>query len=156
MTILTSPWTWAILGLVLCMLEALAPGAFLLWIGLAAFANALLIFAWPLQLQALAGAPLDLEWLLVSFCLFTAICVLIGRRIYGAREVATDAPFLNRRAEALIGRETRLQSAIENGVGLAQIDDSVWRVSGAEMPAGARVKIVGLTRDGTMLQVEAA
>lgn len=145
MSFITSPWTWAIIGLVLCVLEASAPGSFLLWIGLAFFANAGLLMM----------TPLSLEWLLVSFCLFLLISVLLGRKIYGARDVREDAPFLNRRAEALLGRETHLQSAIENGIGLAAIDDSVWRVAGPDLPAGARVKIIGLTRDGTMLEVEA-
>jgi membrane protein implicated in regulation of membrane protease activity len=143
---ITSPWTWAIAGLALCMLETLAPGVFLLWIGLAAFANAVLLLT----------APLSIEWLLITFCAFTTVSVLIGRRIYGAKDTSGDAPFLNRRAEALVGRETRLQAAIENGVGLAQIDDTVWRVAGPELPQGARVKIVGFTQDGTMLRIEAA
>ena len=146
MSFLTSPWTWAIAGLALCILETMAPGVFLLWIGLAAFANAVLLLA----------TPLSIEWLLVSFCAFTVVSVLIGRRIYGAKDVANDAPFLNRRADALVGRETRLQSAIENGVGMAQIDDTVWRVAGPELPQGARVRIVGLTQDGTMLRIEPA
>lgn len=144
--LLTSPWTWAIGGLLLCILETAAPGIFLLWIGLAALANALLLLA----------APLSIEWLLLTFCAFAAVSVFIGRGIYGAKDVATDAPFLNRRADALIGRETRLQSAIENGVGLARIDDTVWRVAGPELPQGARVKIVAVTQDGTMLRIEAA
>jgi membrane protein implicated in regulation of membrane protease activity len=145
-TWLLSPWTWAVLGLVLAGLEAFAPGVFLLWIGLAAFACALLLVA----------TPLSLEWLLIAFCGFTLVSVLLGRRIYGTRETGGDAPFLNRRAEALVGRETLLQSAIENGVGLARIDDTVWRVCGDEMPAGARVRIVAVARDGTMLRVEPA
>lgn len=144
MTFFTSPWTWAIAGLVLCMLEMLAPGMFLLWVGIAAFANALLLLA----------TPVSIEWLMVSFCVFMAISVLIGRKVYGERDVASDAPFLNRRADALLGRETRLQSAIENGIGLAQIDDTVWRVTGSELPAGTHVKITGLSQDGTILQVE--
>jgi membrane protein implicated in regulation of membrane protease activity len=144
--LLTSPWTWAIVGLALCIMEVMAPGIFLLWIGVAAFANAVLLLV----------TPLSIEWLLVTFCVFTVVSVLAGRKIYGAKDISTDAPFLNRRADALIGRETRLHAAIENGVGLAQIDDTVWRVSGPELPQGARVKIVGMTQDGTMLRIEPA
>ena len=141
----TSPWTWAIAGLAPCMLETMAPGVFMLWVGLAAFANALLL---------LAAIPLSVEWLLMTFCGFTIVSVLIGRRIYGARDVSDDAPFLNRRAEALVGRQTQLQAAIENGVGMARIDDTVWRVAGPDLPEGTRVKIVGMTADGTMLRIE--
>ncbi|MDB5641061.1 MAG: hypothetical protein JWN07_378 [Hyphomicrobiales bacterium] len=145
--LLTSPWSWAIAGLALAMLETMAPGVFMLWVGLAAFANALLL---------VVVQPISAEWLLMTFCAFTVVSVLIGRKIYGARDLSNDAPFLNRRAAALVGRETRLQAAIEDGVGVANIDDTVWRVAGPDLPQGARVKIVGMTPDGTMLRVEAA
>lgn len=147
MNLLLNPWSWIIAGVALCAFETFAPGVFLLWIGIAAIANGLLAFLWPLPL----------EWMLLAFCAFTLVSVLAGRRIYGSLDKASPgAPFLNQRAQSLIGRETRLQSAIENGIGLAQIDDTVWRVAGEDLPAGARVKIVGLSRDGTMLEVTAA
>ena len=37
--LLAEPWTWVVLGLVLLGLEALAPGLFALWFGLAALAT---------------------------------------------------------------------------------------------------------------------
>jgi membrane protein implicated in regulation of membrane protease activity len=55
-------------------MEVMAPGIFLLWIGVAAFANAVLLLV----------APLSIEWLLVTFCVFTIVSVLAGRKIYGA------------------------------------------------------------------------
>ena len=46
---------------------------------------------------------------------------------------------LNRRIEALVGRVYTLDKPIVDGVGAVRIDDTVWRVSGADQPAGSRV-----------------
>ncbi|MBX9740469.1 MAG: NfeD family protein [Beijerinckiaceae bacterium] len=145
MSLATNAWTWLIVGILLCAAEALAPGLFMLWIGLAALANGLLLIF----------IPLDLPWLLLTFGLFTGLFVLAGSRFYGSRdETSSDAPFLNRRAAALIGREARLQEAIVDGFGMVRIDDTVWRVAGPDLPVGARVRVIGLARDGAILDVE--
>jgi inner membrane protein len=75
---------------------------------------------------------------------------------YFARNVEqpTDRPFLNRRAEGYVGREFTLEKPIVGGVGTIHIDDTVWRVSGPDCPAGSRVKIA--RADGANLLVEAA
>jgi len=39
-----------------------------------------------------------------------------------------------------------------NGRGSVHAGDTIWRVEGAALPAGTRVKIVGV--DGTVLKVE--
>ena len=49
-----------------------------------------------------------------------------------------DQPFLNRRAEALVGRVFTLEKPIVDGVGTVRIDDTVWRVTGPDSPAGTR------------------
>ena len=41
--------------------------------------------------------------------------------------------------------------AIEQGSGKARLGDGVWKVSGPELPVGARVRVVGV--DGTILKV---
>ena len=48
-----------------------------------------------------------------------------------------ERPFLNRRTEALVGRVFTLDKPILDGVGSVRIDDTVWRVSGADRPAGS-------------------
>jgi inner membrane protein len=47
-----------------------------------------------------------------------------------------------------------LSEPIQNGRGKARIDDSVWRVEGADLPAGTQVKVMAV--DGAILKVEAA
>jgi len=62
------------------------------------------------------------------------------------------SPFLTRRTEAFVGRVFTLEKPIANGVGHVRIDDTIWRVSGPDMPAGSRVRIV--RTEGANLFVE--
>ena len=45
----------------------------------------------------------------------------------------------------LVGREFTLIEAIVDGEGKAKVLDTVWRVAGANAPAGARVRVTGET-----------
>ncbi len=69
-------------------------------------------------------------------------------------EAPVDRPFLNRRAEGYVGRIFTLDKPIVDGIGTVRIDDTVWRVSGPDCPAGSRVKIA--RAEGAELSVEAA
>src|SRR3954463_2628568 len=88
-------WNWLILGLVLMALELLAPGVFLFWLGLAALLVGLLSFAidpsWQMQI--------------LMFAMFSAAAVPLWRRIALTKgTVNADNRFLNKRADALVGR----------------------------------------------------
>lgn len=139
------PWAWLVAGIMLCAAETLAPGMFLLWIGLAAMATGLLLFV----------APLGLAWSLMVFGALAIVSVLLGRRFYGSQEKESDRPFLNKRADALIGRDYILDQPIKSGEGRIRVHDSVWRVRGRDMPAGTKVKVIGV-EDGVVLTVEQA
>jgi hypothetical protein len=137
-------WNWLIAGLILIGVEMLAPGVFMLWLGLAAFLVGLLSFAvemsWQLQLLAFAA--------------FALAAVPLYRRL-GRRQLEdTDQPFLNRRADALVGQVFTLEQPIVDGAGTVRVGDTVWRVAGPDTPAGNRVRIV--TADGAALRVEPA
>ncbi|TIS25203.1 MAG: NfeD family protein, partial [Mesorhizobium sp.] len=60
------PWNWMVLGFVLLVMEVIAPGIFMLWIGIAALligAVSLLIWDagfWTWQIQVLAFLALSL------------------------------------------------------------------------------------------------
>src|SRR5690606_27757350 len=103
---------WFILGAVLMLLEVFAPGAFLLWFGFAAIATGLVALA------------LDMSWqiAILLFLAFSVVAVFLARRL-SPREATSDNPFLNRRAEALVGRILVLEEAIEAGTGRARVDD---------------------------------
>ena len=138
-------WNWAVLGLVLLFLELVTPGVFLIWIGFAALVTSLIAFtglsfveSWQIQL--------------LLFMVLSVIFVLIGRRYFNPREQSSDEPLLNRRADQLVGMRTTLEEPIVNGHGRARFDDTLWRVTGSDLPAGA-VVVVREYQDG-LLQVE--
>jgi inner membrane protein len=135
-------WDWFIAGGVLLALEALAPGVFMFWLGLAAilvgFISIFVDWGWQTQF--------------IAFAIFSVAMIPLWRRLSWNVGAATDQPFLNRRAEALVGRTFTLEKPIVDGSGTVRIDDSVWRIRGADVPAGRRITVVGV--EGTALHVE--
>ena len=142
------PWNWIVLGCILLALEIVIPGVFLLWIGI----GALLTGALTLQLWGMEFWSWQVQVLVfLALALFSAFA---GRRIMANRgDDASDQPLLNRRADQLVGRTAVLEQPIENGRGRVRLDDTVWRVSGPELPAGTRVRISA--SNGSDLEVEA-
>ena len=142
------PWTWWVLGLVLLAAEVVAPGVFLVWIGIAAIltgAVSLLLWEagfWVWQMQ------------LVLFAVLSVVAVFLGRRLLSRSADASDEPLLNQRGARLIGRTAVLEQPIAEGRGRIRLDDTTWSVSGPDLPVGTRVKVVG--SDGGRLTVETA
>ena len=138
-------WNWLIFGFILMALEVAAPGIFLFWLGLAALLVGLLSFAFHPSWQTQ----------LLMFAVFAAAAVPIWRRLARSdTSVSASNPFLNKRADALVGRVFTLEKPIIDGWGTVRIDDTIWRVAGPDAPAGSRVKIV--QADGANLTVAAA
>lgn len=125
-------WNWFILGALFLMLEIFAPGAFMLWLGLAALAVGIISLGidWSWQAQAVAFAALSLA------------LIPVWRRFAPKVEKPSESPLLNRRAESYVGRIFTLENPIVDGVGRVHIDDTIWRVSGPDSAAGSRVRIV--------------
>jgi inner membrane protein len=138
-------WHWWLLGLVLVVIEMVAPGFFLLWIGLAAGVTGLVLFIVP-----------GMGWQ-VQFVLFgvLALASVAAARYYVRRNpIGTEDATLNRRGSQYVGNVFNLDEAIVNGVGKVKVGDGWWRAQGPDLPAGSRVKVVGV--DGNMLKVEKA
>jgi hypothetical protein len=138
-------WNWLVFGIILMALELVAPGVFLFWLGLASLLVGLVSFAihpsWQTQL--------------LMFAVFAALAVPLWRRLARGNSAASKTnPFLNKRADALVGRVFTLEKPIIDGSGTVRIDDTIWRVAGPDIPAGSRVKIV--QADGASLTVAAA
>ena len=137
-------WNWFIAAAVFLLIELVAPGVFMLWLGIAAIIvgaiSVAVVWSWQAQL--------------IAFAVLSIACIPVWR--YFARKVEKPAerPFLNRRAEGYVGRVFTLERPIVNGVGTIRIEDTVWRVSGPDLPAGSRVKVVHA--DGAELEVDAA
>ena len=137
-----SPWFWWGLALALFAGEALAPGAFMLWLGIAAAGTGLLSLLLPL--------PLSVQW--IVFGLLALGSIFAGRQLrlrHPVRE--TDQPLLNRRGEQLVGQVFVLESAIVDGRGRLKVGDAFWTALGPDLPAGTRVRV--LAADGGALRV---
>jgi membrane protein implicated in regulation of membrane protease activity len=137
-------WNWFIAGLVLLCLEIIAPGAFMMWLGLAALLVGVisLMIDWPWQAQ------------LVAFAVFAIASIPLWRRFIRGNQQAVDQPFLNRRNDAMVGRVFTLETPIVDGVGTVRVGDTVWRVNGPDTPAGSRVTVT--RADAAMLFVAPA
>lgn len=138
-------WYWLIGGVLLCAMEAFAPGMFLLWVGVAAVATGVLMVV----------VNLNFAWSLIVFGVLTVVAVVMGRKFYGANERESDQPFLNRRADAMVGRTYVLAHPIKAGEGLLVVNDTQWRLRGPDLPEGAKVLVTGV-QDATYLVVEQA
>jgi inner membrane protein len=135
-----SDWIiWLVGGLALLMIEILAPGAFMMWLGLAACGTGLVVLA----------SDVGFEFQVVTFGVLAAVSLAIGLRYRHPRQAKLNtqqAGLAGRAATALIfhGREGRVR-----------VGDSDWaaRVPAdvAAPEAGTRLRVEGV--DGTVLIV---
>ncbi|MSP83465.1 MAG: NfeD family protein [Alphaproteobacteria bacterium] len=139
-------WHWWVLATLLIILEMLAPGAFLLWLGLAAALVGAVLLAFP-----------DMAWgqQLVLFAVL-ALAAFAGWWKWGRRVpvTPTDEPLLNRRGTQYIGRVFTLEEPIVNGFGKVRVDDTTWKIAGPDLATGMRVKVT--SADGVILRVGVA
>ena len=136
---------WAVLALLLIAAETLAPGAFLLWMGLAAaavFLGVLLVPGIPVLAQAAA------------FVVLSFVTIQVYRKWFRKAARQSDQPLLNRRAAQAIGRVAELDQAIARGRGRIRLDDAFWTVEGPDLPAGTPVRVIAV--DGMVLKVQEA
>ncbi len=141
-------YLWWILALLLFAGEVLAPGFFLLWIGIAAAVMGLVMLAFP-GLGILAQA--------VLFAVLAFASCMVWWRWLRPRLGRNDDPAaqnLSRRGAQMIGRRYVLVEPIVNGRGKARVGDTQWLVEGPDMPRGAEVEVEGV--EGSTLKVRAA
>jgi membrane protein implicated in regulation of membrane protease activity len=142
------PWNWMVLGFLLLAAEIIAPGVFLVWIGIAALIVGAISLAawgavfWSWQVQVLV------------FLVLSLVSAYLGRKLVASRKDDSDQPLLNRRGVQLIGRTATLTEPIREGRGRIQLGDTLWRVSGPDLPAGARVRVVAAADKDLDLVVE--
>jgi len=135
-------WHWLVAGGLLLLIEVLAPSFFFLWLAVAAAVTGLVLWINP---------ETGWQYQLLIFSVLSVSSIALFRRYQRQRPEPTDQPALNRRGEQYIGRSFTLDQPISNRVGVLRVDDSTWRISGDDLPAGTRVTVTGA--DGTMLQV---
>lgn len=136
-------WHWWIAAVVLLVLEVFAPGSVFLWMSTGAGLTGLLLLLAP---------ETAWEYQLLAFAVLTVASAVAWRAYLRHRPIETDQPALNRRGEQYVGRVFNLDEAIVNGTGKIRVDDTTWKVEGADLPLDAKVRVTGV--DGTVLTVE--
>lgn len=135
-------WHWWILAAVLVILEIFAPGAFFLWLGIAAAVVGGIVLLAP---------AMDWEYQLLLFSILSVISIVVWRKFFLQKAADTDQPALNRRGEQYVGRLFTLNEPINDGLGKIRVDDSTWKIRGEDCPVGSQVEVTGV--DGTILEV---
>lgn len=135
-------WLWLTFGLVLAGLEMLAPGVYLIWLGIAALITGALTFALDL------GVPMQV----IDFVFLALIAAFSARRFLGERGIPSSDPLMNRRGARMVGEVATVTQAIADGSGRVHLGDTDWIARGPDAPAGAKVRIAG--SDGAVLLVE--
>jgi hypothetical protein len=139
---------WVTLGMLLLVAEVLVPGIFLMWFGAAALLTGLVDWLFP---------GLSWQWQILIFSAFS-VALVFGVRPFISFELRkeSDRPDLNRRLHALVGQTATLTSPIVNGQGEVRIGDTLWRVTGPDLPKGTRVRVVAVDERTLSLMVEPA
>ncbi len=135
-------WHWWILAGILLLIEVLAPSFFFLWLAIAAAVTGLILLGVP---------ELDWQYQLMIFSGLSVVSIALFRRYQRQHPATTDQPALNRRGEQYIGRTFTLEQPIVNRAGKLRVDDSTWRITGDDLPAGTRVTVTGV--DGVVLEI---
>lgn len=137
-------WDWLAFGTVLLILEVFGAGGYLLWIGVAAAAVGVLTYVFP---------ELPWAWQFLVFALLSVLTAVFWWQRQRSSAKPSDAPGLNRRGSEFVGRSFVLHEAIVDGRGKIKAGDSLWLVTGPDLPAGSSVRVTG--QDGVLLKVEA-
>ena len=138
-------WHWWIFAGILLLIEVLAPSFYFLWLSIAAALTGLILLGLP---------ALGWQYQLLFFSGLSVVSIVLFRRYQRHNPSATDQPALNRRGEQYVGRTFTLDQPVVNRVGKLRIDDSTWRITGDDLPAGTHVKVTGV--DGVVLKIAPA
>lgn len=136
-------WYWFVLGVILITIEMFVPGAFFLGMGIAAIMVGVVVWV---------ETSLSLATQVLCFAILSLVSVPVLRHFLKTRPIKSDQPLLNRRGEQYVGRHFTLSEPIVNGRGKIRVDDSTWKIRGADCEAGSTVTITGV--DGVVLLVD--
>ncbi len=138
-------WHWWLLAALLIAIEVVAPITVFLWPGIAAALVGVVLIAVP-----------ELGWQVqvLLFAALSMVSVMVWFGLVRGRLAETGDANLNRRGTRYIDREFTLAESMANGEGQLNIDDTTWRITGENMAAGDRVRVIAM--DGATLLVERA
>jgi membrane protein implicated in regulation of membrane protease activity len=139
---ISTHWFWLSLGLVLGVAEMVAPGFFLMWLGLAALIVGGLDYF----------LPITVAYQVAMFATLSVLTVFAGKKFLQDNPIETEDAKLNDRGARLTGEIVTVVEAITNGNGRVKVGDSVWSARGVDAAIGTRVRVIGA--DGAVLLVE--
>ncbi|MDF3033230.1 MAG: conserved rane protein of unknown function [Alphaproteobacteria bacterium] len=96
-------WHWVIFGLAMMAAELMVPGAFFLWVGIAALMLGVTTFIFPFM--AVPGQ-------LVLFGVLAPLAAIIGRKVMRNLPGSAEPSLLNRRGQQLAGETITLDVPI--------------------------------------------
>ena len=134
-------WIWAIGGLVLLIAELIAPGFFLVFLGVAAIATGMFTLLFDLGL-----APQ-----LVLFVIYTALALMIGKRWYAEPGHSDQSIRLNNPSQRMIDRIVTVVDPVDDHGGRVKVGDGEWTARGGPAAAGENVRVIAV--DGNCLTV---
>lgn len=136
-------WHWWVIGIILIILELFAPGAFFLWMGIAAGLVGLILVLAP---------EMTWQYQFIVFAVVSVVSIVVWRNYLKKHPIETDRPTLNMRGEQYVGRTFTLTEPVVNGVGKIKVDDTMWKIEGLDCDIGTKVKVT--KTDGAVLKVE--
>jgi membrane protein implicated in regulation of membrane protease activity len=139
---ISTHWFWLSLGLLLGVAEMVAPGFFLMWLGLAALIVGGLDYF----------LPITVAYQVAMFATLSVLTVFAGKKFLQENPIETEDAKLNDRGARLTGEIVTVVEAITNGHGRVKVGDSVWSARGVDAAIGSRVRVTGA--DGAVLLVE--
>ena len=139
---ISTHWFWLSLGLLLGVAEMVAPGFFLMWLGLAALIVGGLDYF----------LPITVAYQVAMFAILSVLTVFAGKKFLQDNPIETEDAKLNDRGARLTGEIVTVVEAITNGNGRVKVGDSVWSARGVDAAIGSRVRVTGA--DGAVLLVE--
>lgn len=139
---ISTHWFWLSLGLILGVAEMVAPGFFLMWLGLAALIVGILDYF----------LPITLAYQVAMFSTLSVLTVFAGKKFLQKNPIESDDANLNDRSARMTGEILTVVEPIANGHGRVKVGDSVWNARGMDAAMGASVRVIG--SDGAVLLVE--
>ena len=139
-------WHWFALAVILGILDVILGANFLfVWCGISAALVGILMLIIPSMLW---------EYQFLIFGIGVLASLIIWRQYLKKQSKEREISTLNRRGEQYVGQIYTLDSPIVDGRGKVKVADTMWRVTGEDMPAGTKIRVVGV--DGIVLKVEKA
>jgi len=135
-------WIWAIGGVLLLIAEVIAPGFFLIFVGVAAILTGLFTLLFDLG----TGPQLAL------FAIYAVLTVMIGKRWYGEPHGGDQRHSINDPAKRLVGRSVTAVTDIDDHGGRVRVGDGEWNARGGPGAVGDRLTVTGV--EGSCLIVE--